>query len=88
MEKVWTLLGILFAIGVFVFRTLKKVQETSAQESRERSLRSGGVVPDLPTASFQEMLCQMQTRNSGEAAPPVGYGPRYENRWRHRTAMA
>ena len=71
MEKVWTLLWILFAIGAFIFRTLKKVQENSAQESRERSLRPGGAVPDLPTASFQEMLRQMQTRNSGEAAPVV-----------------
>jgi len=67
---------------------MKKMQETSAQESREWFLRPGGAVPDLPTASFQEMLRQMQTRNSGEAAPPVDYGPRYGNRWRHRTTMA
>lgn len=67
---------------------MKKMQETSAQESREWFLRPGGAVPDLPSASFQEMLRQMQTRNSGEAAPPVGYGPRYGNRWRHRTTMA
>ena len=71
MEKVWTLLWILFAIGTFVFRMLKKMRETSARESQERPPRPGGVVPDLPTASFQEMLRQMQARNSGEAAPVV-----------------
>jgi len=37
MEKFQTLLWILLGIGAFVFRMLKKMQETSAQESRERS---------------------------------------------------
>ena len=69
MEKVWTLLWILFAIGAFVFRMVKKMQETSAQESRERPVQPGGAVPGLPTASFQEMLRQMQARNAGETEP-------------------
>ena len=71
MEKVWTLFWIVFAVGVFVFRMVKKMQETSAQESRERPLRPGGAVPGLPTASFEQMLRQMQARNSGEVAPAV-----------------
>ena len=71
MEKVWTLLWILFAIGAFVFRMVKKMQETSAQESRERPMRPGGAAPGLPEVSFQEMLRQMQARNVGETAPAV-----------------
>ncbi|WP_046242316.1 hypothetical protein [Hymenobacter terrenus] len=66
MEKIHTLLWILFGIGVFVFRMVKKMQETSARESRERPPRPGGAVPSLPTATFQEMLRQMQARNTAE----------------------
>ena len=75
MEKVWTLLWILFAIGTFVFRMVKKMQETSAQESQERPSRPGGAVPGLPTASFQEMLRQMQARNADTPGPTPGPVP-------------
>ncbi|MCC3154563.1 hypothetical protein Q3A66_16225 [Hymenobacter sp. BT770] len=66
MDKVVTLLWILFALGAFVFRLIMKAQETSARESRERPTRPGGAVPELPTATFQEMLRQMQARNAAE----------------------
>jgi hypothetical protein len=70
MEKLQTLLWILFGIGVFVFRMVKKMQETSAQESRERPQRPGGAVPGLPTANFQELLKQMQARNAANDSAP------------------
>ncbi|MDB5236763.1 MAG: hypothetical protein JWR44_3756 [Hymenobacter sp.] len=77
MEKLQTLLWILFGIGVFVFRMVKKMQETSTRESRERPQQPGGTVPGLPTATFQELLQQMQSRNAPVAAarpdnkPPI-----------------
>lgn len=67
MEKIQSLLWILLAVGAFVFRMVKRMQATSAQESRSRPPRPGGAVPSLPTATFQEMLQQMQARNA--AAP-------------------
>lgn len=69
MEKVITLLWILFGLGAFVFRLIQKARETSAQEAQERPSRPGGAVPELPTATFQELLRQMQARNTGEQAP-------------------
>ncbi|WP_310395222.1 hypothetical protein [Hymenobacter sp.] len=63
MEKVYTLLWILFGLGVYVFRLVKKAQETSARENQERPARPGPAVPGLPTATFQELLKQMQARN-------------------------
>jgi len=65
MDELKTLVWILIAIGAFVYRMVKKVQENSARESRERPTRpAGGAVPGLPTASFQELLKQMQARNA------------------------
>lgn len=86
MEKIITLLWILFGTGAFVVWLLKKAQDTTARESQERPPRPGGAVPGLPTATFQEMLRQMQARNaadphrapSPEAAPvaPESAAPR------------
>lgn len=70
MEKVFTLLWVIVAVGVFIFRMVMKMRETVARESRERPLRPEGAVPSLPTATFQEMLRQMQSRNAGEPATP------------------
>lgn len=72
MEKISTLLWILFGIGAFVFRMVKKMQETSAQERQERPARPGGAVPGLPTVTFQDLLKQMQARNAPTAAPSPG----------------
>jgi hypothetical protein len=66
MEKVVTLLWILFGIGVFVIRMIVKMRDTNAQEGQERPRRPGNAVPELPTATFQELLKQMQSRNAGE----------------------
>ncbi|SFP94010.1 hypothetical protein [Hymenobacter arizonensis] len=66
MEKVYTLLWILIGIGVFVFRLIAKARENTARESQERPRRPGNVAPELPTATFQELLKQMQSRNAGE----------------------
>ena len=66
MDKVVTLLWILFAVGAIVFRLIKKAQETSARESRERPMPPGGAVPQLPTATFQDLLRQMQARNASD----------------------
>ncbi|UOQ99925.1 hypothetical protein MUN81_10585 [Hymenobacter sp. 5317J-9] len=78
MEKLATLLWILFALGAFVFRLIKKAQETTAREKQERPRRPQNDAPALPTATFQEMLRQMQARNAAEpdsprpvAVPPV-----------------
>lgn len=68
MEKASTLVWILLAIGAFVLWMVKKMQETTAQERRERPARPGPAVPALPTAKFQEMLKQMQARNTMPAA--------------------
>ncbi len=70
MEKLKTLLWILFAVGVLIYRFVKKMQETAARETRERPSQ-GTAVPSLPTASFQELLKQMQARNLGEPEPPT-----------------
>jgi hypothetical protein len=69
MEKISTLLWILFAIGAFVFRMIKKAQDTSARESQERPTRPGGAVPGLPASTFQELLKQMQARNAAPSPP-------------------
>jgi hypothetical protein len=66
MEKLATLLWILFALGAFVFRLIKKAQETTARETQERPRRTESDLPALPTATFQEMLRQMQARNAAE----------------------
>ncbi|MBF9220710.1 hypothetical protein [Hymenobacter ruricola] len=66
MEKLATLLWILFALGAFVFRLIKKAQETTARETQERPRRPQASSPALPTATFQEMLRQMQARNAAE----------------------
>ncbi len=72
MDELKTLVWILLAIGAFVYRMVKKVQENSARESRERPARpAGSVVPSLPTASFQELLQQMQARNAPVPAAPA-----------------
>ncbi|OGX86451.1 hypothetical protein BEN47_13195 [Hymenobacter lapidarius] len=72
MDELKTLVWILLAIGAFVYRMVKKVQENSARESRERPTRpAGSVVPGLPTASFQELLQQMQARNAPVPAAPA-----------------
>ena len=69
MEKIQSLLWILLAIGVFVFRMVKKMRGNTAEESRSRPPRPGGAVPSLPTATFQELLQQMQARNAAAPAP-------------------
>ena len=70
MEKVYTLLWILFGVGVFIFRMVMKMRETSAQESQERPQRPRSAAPELPATSFQEMLKQMQARNAAPGSPP------------------
>jgi len=82
VEKIITLLWILFGIGAFVFRMIKKAQETTVRESQERPTRPGRAVPGLPAATFQDMLRQMQARNAADPngapapeAPPVGPPP-------------
>jgi len=73
MEKVFSLLWILVAIGVFVFRMVKKAQETTARESRERPRTPASDGPALPQVTFQELLKQMQERNAGSpASTPAG----------------
>lgn len=61
MEKVFTLLWVLFAVVAFVVRMVKKMRDNGAREAQERPSRPA--VPELPTASFQELLRQMQARN-------------------------
>ena len=68
MEKVQTLLWILLAVGAFVYRMVQKMRATTAQEIRERPRAPAG--PALPTASFQELLRQMQARNAAEPGAP------------------
>ncbi|GAB3309294.1 hypothetical protein ACFQT0_17730 [Hymenobacter humi] len=70
MEKVYTLLWILFGVGVFIFRMVMKMRETSARESQERPPRPRSVAPELPATSFQDMLKQMQARNAEPASTP------------------
>jgi hypothetical protein len=69
MEKFVSLFWILLAIGAFVYRIVKKMQENSVRESQERPRRPGGAVPELPAATFQELLRQMQARNANETSP-------------------
>ncbi|QDA61833.1 hypothetical protein [Hymenobacter jejuensis] len=69
MEKLQTLLFILLGLIAFVWRMVKKAQETAAQESRQRPPRPAGQVPPLPSTSFQELLKQMQAQN--QASQPV-----------------
>jgi hypothetical protein len=68
MEKLQTLLWILFGIGVFVYRMLQKAKETTAKEAQERPARRAPEGPALPEVTFQEMLKQMQARNAAEKA--------------------
>lgn len=79
MEKVTTLVWVLVAIGAFVYRMVKQMQETSERESRERPVRpeppTGSAVPGLPAASFQELLQQMQARNAAPAPPAPDFQP-------------
>ena len=65
MEKVFTLLWVLFAVVAFVVRMVKKMRDTAARETQERPARP--VAPELPAASFQEMLKQLQARNATPA---------------------
>ncbi len=69
MEKVQTLLWILFAVGAFVYRMVQKMRATSAQEQRERP--RAPAAPALPAATFQELLKQMQSRNAAETGAPA-----------------
>jgi hypothetical protein len=77
MEKLKTLLWILFAVGVLIYRFIKQMQETAARESRERPQPSPQT---LPESTFEQLLLQMQARNApetGEAAPATPKkGPR------------
>jgi len=66
MEKVFTLLWVLFAVVAFVVRMVKKMRDNAARETQERPARPA--VPELPAASFQEMLKQMQARNAAPAS--------------------
>ncbi|MBD2766811.1 hypothetical protein IC235_02765 [Hymenobacter sp. BT664] len=69
MDKLIPLFWILFAIGSVVFRIIKKMRENSVRESQERPRRPGGAVPELPKATFEELLRQMQARNAPAPAP-------------------
>src|SRR5688572_12196322 len=71
MEKVYTLLWILLGVGVFVFRMVMKMRETSAQESQERPQRPRSAAPELPATTFQELLKQMQARNAEPGSTPL-----------------
>lgn len=66
MEKVFTLLWVLIAIGAFVVRMVKKMRDTAAREAQERPNRPA--IPALPTTTFAELLKQMQARNAAEPA--------------------
>ena len=78
MEKLIPALWILFAIGVFIYRMLKKAAEATAQDRRERPVpkrrpgptldRDDPAIPALPDTSFQELLRQMQARNAEKTA--------------------
>lgn len=68
MEKVQTLLWVVLGLGAFVYRTVKKMRATAAQEAGERPRTPA--VPALPTATFQELLKQMQARNAAEPGAP------------------
>ncbi|GAA3950522.1 hypothetical protein [Hymenobacter algoricola] len=70
MEKVQTLLIILFAVGALVWRMVQKARETAAREIRERPTSQG---PPLPATSFQELLRQMQAQNEAgrQIEPPA-----------------
>ncbi|UOR06673.1 hypothetical protein MUN82_06135 [Hymenobacter aerilatus] len=74
MEKLQTILLILFGLGVFIWRMVRKAIETTARESRERPRPK---VPSLPDTSFKELLKQMQAQNQPDATPrqPVGPAP-------------
>ncbi|HEX8330082.1 MAG TPA: hypothetical protein VF629_21275 [Hymenobacter sp.] len=75
MEKVVTLLWVLVAVGAFIFRIVMKMRDTVARESQERPARPDANVPGLPTATFQEMLRQMQSRNAQPEGVPAQPGP-------------
>ncbi|AWM32463.1 hypothetical protein [Hymenobacter nivis] len=68
MEKVQTLLWVVLGLGAFVYRMVQKMRNTAAQEERERP--RAPAVPALPTATFQELLKQMQARNADEPGVP------------------
>lgn len=70
MEKIFTVLWVLFAVVAFVVRMVKKMRDTTVREAQERPSRSA--VPELPMASFQEMLKQMQARH---ATPTTSEAP-------------
>jgi hypothetical protein len=71
MEKLYSLLWILVAIVVVIYRLVKKMQQTSEREAHERPQRPGSVMPQLPTVTFQELLKQMQARNTQPEATPT-----------------
>ncbi|WP_035558208.1 hypothetical protein [Hymenobacter sp. IS2118] len=71
MDKIFTLLWVLFAIGVFVFRMIAKMRATNAQDSQERPRNPGNGVPGMPAATFQELLKQMQAKNAAEPGAPA-----------------
>lgn len=68
MEKVQTLLWVLLGLGAFVYRMVQKMRNTAAQEERERP--RAPAAPALPTATFQELLKQMQASNANEPGAP------------------
>ncbi|MBO0357855.1 hypothetical protein J0X19_07845 [Hymenobacter sp. BT186] len=75
MEKLQTLLWILFGLGVFIWRMVQKAKATTQRERQERKFsrpdstgRPRPVAP-LPATSFEEMLKQMQQQNRAGNAP-------------------
>jgi len=68
MEKLQTLLWILLGLGIFIWRMVQKAREATTRDQRERPARTGQA-PPLPAASFEELLKQMQAKNTASTQP-------------------
>ncbi|QIX59953.1 hypothetical protein FY528_17490 [Hymenobacter lutimineralis] len=73
-EKLQTILWILVALGVFIWRMIQKARATTSREKQERRFsqpdstgKPRPVVTAAPAKSFEELLQQMMTEN--KAAP-------------------
>ena len=74
MEKLQTLVWIVIGLVVFIWQMVKKAQEATAREQRERPARTRQA-PPLPAASFEELLKQMQTQNQPTSRPTAPVSP-------------
>ncbi|MBG8554030.1 hypothetical protein [Hymenobacter guriensis] len=77
-EKLQTVLWILVALVVFVWRMIQKARATTAREQQERrysrpdSTGKPRPVTSSPSAkSFEDLLQQMMAENTGQAKGPV-----------------